>query len=232
MGERLDLTGKRYGKLTVLNEIEKRGHSRMWLCQCDCGKQKAIPTGTLTGGYVFSCGCNKRRPRAYRIDLTGKRFGRLVVIAPTEKRHKKNGVIWECKCDCGKTVFAASSKLSSMDVRSCGCLATEKNRENMSKARDVRNKSYVEGTDLKGLCQVPRSDNTSGVTGVCYSRTQKLWIAYIGFKGHRYNLGCGKNKSDMIHLRKEAEQRLHGEFLEWYYSMYPDCRPKDPPQPP
>lgn len=60
------------------------------------------------------------------IDLTGKRFGRLVVCrrAPNVKG-AKNGAYWICKCDCGRGKTVVSSSLLSGFTRSCGCLRSE-----------------------------------------------------------------------------------------------------------
>jgi hypothetical protein len=57
-------------------------------------------------------------------DLTGKRFGRLVVVSKTEpNRHKQSR--WVCKCDCGKETIRVHASLMNGDVRSCGCLQKE-----------------------------------------------------------------------------------------------------------
>ena len=54
--------------------------------------------------------------------LAGQRFGRLTAIRCTDETHN-NGYIWECLCDCGKTVFLPTSKFKGpKGVRSCGCL--------------------------------------------------------------------------------------------------------------
>lgn len=37
--KKIDLTGKRYGHLTVLKENGKRGNNILWLCRCDCGNE-------------------------------------------------------------------------------------------------------------------------------------------------------------------------------------------------
>lgn len=58
------------------------------------------------------------------IDLTGKRFERLTVIARHPTR-RKGAARWVCDCVCGEQVTAASSNLLSGDVRSCGCLRKE-----------------------------------------------------------------------------------------------------------
>lgn len=58
------------------------------------------------------------------IDLTGKRFGRLVVIKRAE--HEKYGrVAWECLCDCGKKTVVNTNTLKSHHTQSCGCFLKE-----------------------------------------------------------------------------------------------------------
>lgn len=64
------------------------------------------------------------------IDLTGQRFGRLLVIERVD-RSKLNYVLpgrqlyWLCKCDCGEELVVASSSLLSGKTKSCGCLRIE-----------------------------------------------------------------------------------------------------------
>lgn len=57
-------------------------------------------------------------------DLTGKRFGRLVVLGLSNVR-KANKRYWLCRCDCGKLVDAQGNNLVSGNTRSCGCLRKE-----------------------------------------------------------------------------------------------------------
>ena len=58
-------------------------------------------------------------------DLTGKRFGNLVVIEQTALRASNGSVKWRCKCDCGKEKITAAKNLTSGKVKSCGCLNYE-----------------------------------------------------------------------------------------------------------
>lgn len=60
------------------------------------------------------------------IDLTGQRFGRLVVLS-RGPNNKTNHVMWRCRCDCGKEIMVFSGVLRK-SVRSCGCAAAEKAR--------------------------------------------------------------------------------------------------------
>lgn len=59
MSKALELTGKRYGKLNVLQRVEngKDGRSK-WLCQCDCGNTSVVIGKNLKTGMSTSCGCN------------------------------------------------------------------------------------------------------------------------------------------------------------------------------
>lgn len=54
----IDLTGKRFGRLTV---ISRSGHNKSgritWKCRCDCGKEKIICGEHLRYGLTHSCGC-------------------------------------------------------------------------------------------------------------------------------------------------------------------------------
>ena len=60
---------------------------------------------------------------ARTIDLTGKRFGRLVVIS---KADRVNGMIrWLCKCDCGNETVVYGNNLRRGTTRSCGCFRHE-----------------------------------------------------------------------------------------------------------
>lgn len=55
------------------------------------------------------------------IDLTGKRYGKLVVLRKTEKRDSSGCVMWECRCDCGTVKNVSTNCLNRGTVRSCGC---------------------------------------------------------------------------------------------------------------
>lgn len=59
MGKFIDLTGKKFGRLTVIKRTSdnKRGKAQ-WICKCDCGKTTHPILGTsLTRGHTQSCGC-------------------------------------------------------------------------------------------------------------------------------------------------------------------------------
>ncbi len=56
-----------------------------------------------------------------RIDLSGKRFNKLVVIGETKNKSSVGGKYWDCKCDCGEIKSYRSDVLRKQNVQSCGC---------------------------------------------------------------------------------------------------------------
>jgi hypothetical protein len=60
------------------------------------------------------------------IDLTGQRFGRLVVIERAENNKFKHSQ-WLCQCDCGNEKIITKNSLKSGSTKSCGCLQKENN---------------------------------------------------------------------------------------------------------
>ena len=134
MTETEDLTGKRFGKWTVLRKTDKYTKSGLWyyMCRCDCGTEKEVSSHSLKYGKSLSCGClrteNTKKQACKRNgknapnfkDLSGERFGFLTVIK--EKGQNKYGnFIWECKCDCGKICYSDTAHLTRGSKTNCGC---------------------------------------------------------------------------------------------------------------
>ena len=79
MGKFIDLTGRRFSRLVVIERAENtKGGQARWLCRCDCGKGSTVRGTLLLSGHTVSCGCyhretftntkhGKRKSRIYRI---------------------------------------------------------------------------------------------------------------------------------------------------------------------
>lgn len=59
-----NITGQRFGRLTVLSRDPTIKRKAVWICLCDCGKQHSVNTGNLISGGVKSCGCLQREQAA------------------------------------------------------------------------------------------------------------------------------------------------------------------------
>ena len=75
------------------------------------------------------------------VDLTGQRFGRLVVMerAPKNPRYATAYTLWNCRCDCGEETIVRSHSLIQGETKSCGCLRVE--NINRQRERKRRNKT-------------------------------------------------------------------------------------------
>ena len=67
-----DMTGKKFGLLTVISRAENQGRNTRWFCRCDCGSDiKAIRTSHLKSGRVISCGCLGKKHAAEALTKHG-----------------------------------------------------------------------------------------------------------------------------------------------------------------
>lgn len=100
-------------------------------------------------------------------DLTGKRFGRLVVIEREAANDKFRYSQWRCLCDCGSQTIARSGSLRSGHTTSCGCLR----RDNMIKLGYDR-KKYDSDSRLYHIWQ--------GMRSRCFNANHKRYMDYGG----------------------------------------------------
>lgn len=116
----LDLTGQRYGRLTVLGLAgqDKFGQYQ-WRCRCDCGKETVVGRGSLRSGNAQSCGCLNREK--ILSDVTGQQFGELTAISRTDRKYRGT-YYWKCRCSCGRECEVLVNNLRAGRTRSCGCM--------------------------------------------------------------------------------------------------------------
>jgi hypothetical protein len=123
LGKIKDLTGMKFGRLTVIsfNKIN-RFHQATWNVVCNCGNASVAVGSAMLSGITVSCGCQQYDNfRKKRLELSGMRFGRLVAIEITGKKNNAGRYYWRCICDCGKETVVTSSSLVSGGTLSCGC---------------------------------------------------------------------------------------------------------------
>ena len=84
-------------------------------------------------------------------DLTGQKFGRLIVIKRVENAKDKQAQ-WLCQCECGNTVVVKSIYLRTGDTRSCGCFKRERTAETHTKHGLVHTRIYKIWCDIKYRC--------------------------------------------------------------------------------
>ena len=145
-------------------------------------------------------------------DLVGRRFGKLEVIARSDKRGSRGArtvPLWECRCECGAICYKATDTLTNPELSMCNdCVGKYAGEKMRAKA------GYVDGTQLSRIKSDKLiSTNTSGCRGVYFDKHSGLWLARLKFKGKLMNFGSYKNFDDAVKARKAAEQEYYGEYL-------------------
>lgn len=115
---RVDLTGQRFGRLTVKRECRDVNGKWSWECLCDCGNARIARNGRLRGGHITSCGCAAASP-AER-DAVGTKFGRLTLVKAGVGRNHDGSVLSEFSCDCGGYVVCPHHSVRSGARTKCG----------------------------------------------------------------------------------------------------------------
>ena len=129
MGNKIDLTNQRFGKLTVLYELPERVNKRiLWHCKCDCGKEIDVIGSNLKRGNTKSCGCLRHNSPPNKEDLANQQFGLLKVINVYQK-DKQGRTYYNCLCQCGNYKNVRSDHLKSGKIISCGCYHRSKGED-------------------------------------------------------------------------------------------------------
>ena len=220
MSKRLNLVGEKFGKLTVISFYDaKHGHSR-WVCKCDCGSDKQIIVEgiRLKSGNTKSCGClriNKakemselnKKYNAY--DLTGE-YG----IGYTSKGEEFyfdledydliKDYCWHIT-NKGYVVRTGEKPMNVSDDKKVDHIQHNKNDNRKSLLRVCTDQ---ENNMNKSIGK----NNTSGVTGVYWSKKNNKWWASIKINKKSIYLGSFINFEDAVKARKEAEEKYFGEF--------------------
>ena len=107
-----DLTGQRFGRLTVLERDWTRKVAAYWLCDCDCGTKTSVAGDALRSGRSQSCGCSRYRRFTGRSDpqlsfrppldgrmwleaharRTGRSMNTILIEALAEYRARRPGI--------------------------------------------------------------------------------------------------------------------------------------------
>jgi len=133
--------GMRFSKCVVKafdyrneNNKGKKTRKKVAICVCDCGEEFVAYLHRLRKGSTSSCGpCKKKLNGSLKvIDLTGRRFERLVVKekAPSNSEGQAR---WLCVCDCGNEIETTGKLLRTKQTKSCGCLRTDNAKQKRNK---------------------------------------------------------------------------------------------------
>lgn len=115
---RVDLTGKKFGKLTPLYYIK----GGKWHCKCDCGNECDVDTRNLNSNHTQSCGCLVKEKAANNvINMIGYEDDNFKVLE-RDGSSSQGIAYWKCLCKhCGNIFTTKGSNIRSVGIQSCGC---------------------------------------------------------------------------------------------------------------
>jgi hypothetical protein len=93
------------------------------------------------------------------IDLTGQRYGRLVVLSRASSSLQPSGqkaTQWKCQCDCGNTAVVRAANMRTGRAQSCGCLHMEKLRLNFRTHGMTQTPEHISWKSMIQRCDYPR----------------------------------------------------------------------------
>lgn len=120
--KRQDLTGRKFGRWTVLYYAG----NRRWHCVCSCKDktERDVSTSTLKSGLSVSCGCYRKErlkeaiDERLKSDLKGNTYGNFIVSSYIESED-----LWYCICKhCGDKIKLNRNTILACKKKSCGCL--------------------------------------------------------------------------------------------------------------
>lgn len=158
----VDLTGQKFGQLTVLKQAENcilpSGQTKsQWVCQCSCGIICTVQASHLVSGHTKSCGCLVRNELAERrkINIIGNKYGRLTVVEGAKVIN--NIYKQKCICDCGNVVYVTTAQLTTGQVKSCGCMSSvaEYETEQWLKKMNITYKKQLSFEDCRNQKPLP-----------------------------------------------------------------------------
>lgn len=208
MGKFIDMTGQKYGRLTVLQrhpEKSKCNHI-LWECICECGTKKLLDGQDLRAGKVKSCGCLNKEIAATknRKNLTNQIFGKLMVLEPTEGRN--NGyIVWKCQCECGNITYVNTNDLTTGNTTSCGCIHS-RGEEYIGQILTINNIIYQNQKSYSDCC----SPSTGRVLRFDFYVNNNYLIEYDGIL-HFKTENRGWNSQELL-----EKTQLHDKIKNQY----------------
>lgn len=195
-GERLDITGERYGALVALYPTNnKKSGAYCWMFKCDCGNTKELPMNQVRYGSIKSCGClinKKPHPKPKQRLSVGDKFGKLTVIELLGNKGKGTHFYSKVRCDCGNEFKERDSCLINGRVTQCRTCTMKAN-----------------GQITHGLTSTRLFDIWQSMRGRCYNPND---AAYHSYGGRGISI-CPEWKDDFKNFYEWALDNGYSEHL-------------------
>lgn len=180
MPPRKDITGQRFGQLTVI-EFSEGGKNSKWRCKCDCGNEKVVTYINLKTGNSITCGASIHREGLTLEDLTGRIFGKLTVLSRNkDEQDGQKRTYWNCKCLCPNDdiIVVDAQNLKTGHTQSCGCYFKEQVTVHGQCSKNIRLYRIWRGMMARCYQEDSKSYRWYGAKGITVF---KLWHTVSNF---------------------------------------------------
>lgn len=177
--------GDVFGKLTVISFPEggPRAAKKAGF-RCECGTEKEIKLGHVTGGATVSCGCVKRKTYVNAGDV----YGRLTVVNAQPVRMGGHLKIL-CQCECGAEKLIGLWDVAHGGIRSCGCLVAEQIRTLNLKHGDEGTRLYSIWHGINARCKIPSAGPYSRYGGRGIAVCPEWSESFVAFRDWAISAG-------------------------------------------
>ena len=230
-----DLTGIKFGKLTVIKQLSdyytSGGNKKhRWLCKCECGRDDNVIcyTSDLTSGRMWRCTYCARDDASTRMKYMNKKYNSYDLSGEFGIGYTSKGEEFyfdledydKIKDYCWykhHKYFVAKIKNKSIGLHKLVMddlenqydidhIKTENKFDN--RKLNLRKTTRQQNNSNRKLSK----NNTSGVSGVHWHSRDNVWESWIRVDYERIYLGRYANFEDAVKVRKEAEEKYYGEY--------------------
>ena len=221
MGKKIDLTGKVYGRLVVVEEAGRNSKGKiLWKCKCNCGNETIVIGENLKSGATQSCGCYRKEIEVvasvtHGLSHSNGKINRLYSIWIDMKKRCNNTKNKEYKNYGGRGIKVCQEWASEYMAFHEWAINNGYSKELTLDRIDV-NKDYgPENCKWSTWLEQGRNKrlspkNTTGVSGVTWKKDRNLYTVRIGVGGKRVFVGEYKTLDDAVKARREAELKYWG----------------------
>lgn len=219
MSRKIDLTGMKFGRLTVQYQVPNNNHHTRWHCVCECGNTKDVLQQNLANGHVQSCGCLLSERSLERINAVNSSMGREHHNETKSRLYQ----IWiGIKTRCLRKTSTSYKNYGARGITICrewlDSFATFRewalsngysdelsiDRVNVDEGYSPENCRWVSKSVQSFNKRMP-ARNTSGHVGVSLNKQTNKWVAYISKNNKHHSLGSFNSFDDAVAAREAAE---------------------------
>jgi len=231
MGKKIiDLTGQTFERLYVIKRVENNKHGNaQWLCKCSCEDKniKIICGSSLKDGSTKSCGCLKKEKVIIFNQTSKRKYSKYCLTGNFGIGHTKKGEDFYFDLEDFNSIKDYCWRLDKDNY-----VVTDLNDKHIKMHRlvmncpddmDIDHRFHIHYDNRKSGLRIVttsqncmnrglHSNNTSGVTGVCWHKNNEKWMVQINIDGKPTNLGYFSNLEDATKVRKVAEEKYYKEY--------------------